>query len=1157
MPYGEDDGEYFFGRDTYRSVVVDNLLAYRVSVLYGPSGVGKSSLLRAGVVRHVRDQAQRRLSDGLPAEYAAVHFSTWSADPEAGVQQAIADALGQLSPGLASGLARGSLAETVSDAAERVDGSLLLILDQFEEYVLYNSADGPFIDALARTLARRDCGVSVLISIREDALAMLDALAEGLPSLLDNLLRIAHLDREAAREAIIQPLKLWSSRHAGDGSPAGIEPELVEAILDGAQTASLDAGEFDGTGVAATAADRSIQTPYLQLVLTRLWEEELAAGSPLLRLQTLERLHGAEQIVATHVDGAIARLSSEEQTVAAAVLRQLVTPSGSKIALRSADLAEYAALDEPVVVAVLERLTREARMLQAIGDTRYEISHDALAEPILDWRRRWQARQDRARDRRRNRAVAATAAGVALIAAVVAVLAILAIRGRDDARRQAASATSVALAAASRDQLGSHPDVALLLALGALEAQDRTEARRAMVAAREGVGHGAVIGIMRGHSGAVEDVAFAQQGRTIVSAGQDGKIVFWSAATHRRVGRPIATTHDSGLAVSPDGRTLTAANRDGDLTLWDVASRRALGTIRASRGAAGVAFSPDGRTIAASLRGRSNRAFKVLAPARIRLWDARTRDVVGKPITADAGPLAFSPDGRSVAYIAQRASSTGGPTSFSSAVHVRRVGSGRAVGRTFRRDVDLSSIAFAPDGPTLVVGGAETWLWDLTTGRRRRVVANPRQTTAAPPRGGASGAIAVSPDGHRFAVAGTDGRTRLWDLATRRRLTEPLTGPTDGLGAIAFGPDGRTLAGAGADGRVWLMDAAFPHVLGRQLDPRCFPASADNLGGGIFVDVPPCERFHAVAFARPDVLVTAGKDGTLRLWNAQSRRAFGRRIRSSTGSYSLSHDGRLLATVDKVAVLWDLRSRRVVARLGNRADDISLVALSPDGRLLATLGKSVVLWDVTSRRRLGAPLRGPSGTLEPGLAGDAGSMAFSPDGRTLGAGIDGLYLWSTGTRRLLGTRLGGLDPPIAFSPDGSTVAVADLHEIVLLDLATRGIRGTLSSGQQTASLAFTPDGRTLIAGGDRGIELWDPSAQRRVGGTLRGDRHFVEAVAASPDGRTFASAQRTTARVWSDILWRDEHELTSEICDLVGNDLTRAEWAQDAGGVPFRSVCTR
>jgi WD40 repeat protein len=758
MPYGEDDGEYFFGRDTLRAVVIDNLLAYRVSVLYGPSGVGKSSLLRAGVVRHVRDQAQRRLTDGLPAEYAAVHFGAWSADPEAGVQQAIADALGQLSPSLGSGLARGSLAETVSDAAERLDGSLLLILDQFEEYFLYNSADGPFIDALRRTLARRDAGVSVLISIREDALALLDALADGLPNLLDNLVRVAHLDRAAARKAITQPLELWKSQHTSDGSPIGIEPELVEAILDGVQTASLDAGEFDGTGVAATAADRSVQTPYLQLVLTRLWEEELVVGSPLLRLRTLERLHGAEQIVATHVDSAIARLSSEEQTVAAAVLRQLVTPSGSKIALRSADLADYAALDEPAVVAVLERLTREARMLQAIGDTRYEISHDALAKPILDWRRRWQTRQDRARDRRRNRAVAAIAAGVALIAAVVAVLAVLAIQGRDDARRQAASATSVALASASRDQLGSHPDVALLLALGALKAQDRPEARRAMVAARETVGHGAAVGIMRGHTGAVNDVAFAQQGRTIVSAGHDGEIMFWSAATHRRVGRPIATTSDSGLAISPDGRTLAAANHDGDLTMWDVASRRALGTLRGSRGAGDVAFSPDGRTIAGSLPDRVSRTFKVLAQARIRLWDTRTRDVVGRPITAPPGPLAFSPDGRSVAYIAQGAASIGGPTFFSSAVHVRRVGSGRAVRPAFTRDVDLSSIAFARDGRTLVIGGAETWLWDLRTGQRRRVVANPRQTTAAPSRSAPTGAASPSPAPTEAPGCGTSRR---------------------------------------------------------------------------------------------------------------------------------------------------------------------------------------------------------------------------------------------------------------------------------------------------------------------------------------------------------------------------------------------------------------
>ncbi len=745
VPYTEADAAYFFGRETARDIVLDNLLAYRVSVLYGQSGVGKSSLLRAGVVRHVLDEGHRRVGHGERAEYAALVFSSWSEDPVTGLQDAIRSALEQLSTPLAAGLPGESLADTVSAAAQRLDGSLLMILDQFEEYFLYHAVDGPFIQQLAQTVARRDAVTSVLISIREDALAKLDALAGELPGLLDNLVRIDHLDRAAARGAIVEPLALWNRHEARPGAEVGIEPALVEAVLDGVQGERVGAGEFEGTGGEADdSTDTSIQAPYLQLVLTRLWEEEQRAGARVLRLQTLERLEGAERIVATHVDTAIATLSSAEQAVAARLLRQLVTPSGTKIALRTADLAEYAELDEPTVTAVLERLTRDARILQAIGDARYEIYHDALARPILDWRRRWQEDQERARQRRRNRIVTAIAAGLLLTMLVVATLAVLAVEGRRDARRQATDATSVALASAAGDQLGAQPDVSLLLASAALREKDRPEARNSMVAAREAAGPGAATGIMRGHAGAVSGVTFLPRGRAIVSAGGDGRIVLWDSTTHRQLGDPFATAPAAFtcVTVSPDGRTLAAGAENGEVSLWDVASRRRLGMLTGSRrGVLSVAFSPDGRILASA--GEEH---------RIRLWDVPAR----KPLPALTVPdrlthsVAFSPDGRTLA-------SAGGLYK----VRLWSVRSRRLRKRTFSRGgVALTSVAFSPDGQTLAIGGDQNWLWDLRSGRRRRLAVDLRDAPVGADEGISD--IAFSPDGRRLAGAGNDGTTRLW-----------------------------------------------------------------------------------------------------------------------------------------------------------------------------------------------------------------------------------------------------------------------------------------------------------------------------------------------------------------------------------------------------------
>src|SRR5262249_4041585 len=140
-----------------------------------------------------------------------------------------------------------------------------------------------------------------------------------------------------------------------------------------------------------------------------------------LRLETLEALGGAEQIVRTHLDSALRALPPDDREVAAAVFRYLVTPSGTKVAHTPADLAEYAALPESRVSEVLGRLSAgDVRIARPVGEGRYEIFHDALAAPILDWRaREARARIEAARDRRRRRLRrAAVAIGVLALAAI-------------------------------------------------------------------------------------------------------------------------------------------------------------------------------------------------------------------------------------------------------------------------------------------------------------------------------------------------------------------------------------------------------------------------------------------------------------------------------------------------------------------------------------------------------------------------------------------------------------------------------------------------------------------------------------------------------------------------------------------------------------------
>ncbi len=354
----ELDASLFFGRDRERDVIVANMLAARLTVLYGASGVGKSSILRAGVVRALREVA--------PAALVEVH-DAWSTE-DAG------------------------LLLTRARAAPEA----YLVLDQFEEFFLYRRAangSASFVRALG-DLLRDTTRVNVLVSLREDALAQLDGFRQEIPGILANRLQLRPLDREAARAAIVGPVERWA---AFGGQEVEVEPALVEALLDEVSCPIIPGG----------AADGGIEAPYLQLVLQRVWDEERARASPTLRLETLRRLGGAQAIVRDHLERALGSLDPEERRVAGDVFGRLVTPSGTKIAHRLGDLAQYASVSEEQLGRTLGTLARERIVRPVDGGEgaarRYEIFHDVLVESVRAWQARRELESERAAAARRQR----------------------------------------------------------------------------------------------------------------------------------------------------------------------------------------------------------------------------------------------------------------------------------------------------------------------------------------------------------------------------------------------------------------------------------------------------------------------------------------------------------------------------------------------------------------------------------------------------------------------------------------------------------------------------------------------------------------------------------------------------------------------------------
>ncbi len=258
---------------------------------------------------------------------------------------------------------------------------VLLLLDQAEEYFLYHSEQAGFAEELPELVTRPGLRVRVLLSIRDDALAKLDRFKARIPNLFANYVRLDHLDRRAARDAIVNPVERYSE---ATGRRVEIEPELIVAVLDQTAAGKVDLGD-SGRGLGAGEEQEGrIEAPYLQLVLERIWDEEAESSSDVLRAETLAKLGGAEAIVRTHLRRAVEELSDEQRNVAADVFRYLVTPSRTKIAHGVDDLAEYASVDEQLLAPVLSTLGRERIVRTVDGDgggARYESSTTSSPKP--------------------------------------------------------------------------------------------------------------------------------------------------------------------------------------------------------------------------------------------------------------------------------------------------------------------------------------------------------------------------------------------------------------------------------------------------------------------------------------------------------------------------------------------------------------------------------------------------------------------------------------------------------------------------------------------------------------------------------------------------------------------------------------------------------
>jgi WD40 repeat protein/transcriptional regulator with XRE-family HTH domain len=539
------------------------------------------------------------------------------------------------------------------------------------------------------------------------------------------------------------------------------------------------------------------------------------------------------------------------------------------------------------------------------------------------------------------------------------------------------------------------------------------------------------------------------------------------------------------VALDPNGEIVASGSQDSTVLLWDLKTGQPIWRLAGHTSeVASVAFSPDGRILASCGREKHVQQIDDALDNTILLWDVETGEQIGEPLAGYPGymnSVAFSPDGQILA--------SGGCSEPPEEVKSADVDEQCAQGQVI--------------------------LWDVKTGQP---VSKPLGLRRA------AKSVAFGPDGAMLSASScrevstawhcTQGEIFLWDVeagATISTTSVHITGHGDWVTSVAFGPDGKTLASGSSDTTIHLWSVETGEPIGHPL-----------AGHGVSVE--------SVAF-RSDgqILASGGGDHTIRLWDVESGRPLGLPITGHTGrvtSVVFGADGKTLvsgsASPDNSVRLWDPAIGQSVGSLfATYGERFVGIAFSPDGETLATgccreghrnskgdcEGGLIHLWDVRSGKAIADPIVGSNTSW-------IGIEVFSPDGSVLAVAPPAdktVRLWDAETWQPLGEPLVGHDDmvyAIAFSPDGSVLASGDWDGTIRLwDVASGQPIGESLAGHTycVPSLAFGPDGKMLVsASWDGTVRLWDVETRQPLGEPLTAGE-MVGSMALSPDGRILAT----------------------------------------------------